>query len=108
MNAEEFERQMIQDGFTRPVAGHYEAERFNASHAHPFEVRGLILRGEMTITPEAGVAARYRSGDVFVMPLSARHQERVGPEGCAYLWGKRVSDGPLDDAKNVAAPRSEA
>jgi uncharacterized cupin superfamily protein len=89
MNAEEFEQQMARDGFTRPIAGHYEADRFNAPHSHPFEVRGLIVHGEMTITPVGGAGIRYRTGDVFVMPLSAQHQERVGPEGCAYLWGKR-------------------
>ena len=91
MNAEEFELQMTRDGFTKPVPGHYEANRINAPHAHPFEVRGLILRGEMTITPVGSEATRYRTGEVFVMPLSAQHQEEVGPEGCAYIWGSRES-----------------
>ena len=83
MNAEEFEQQLVRDGFTKPIPGHYEAHRVNAPHAHPFEVRGLIVRGEMTITPDGSAGTRYRAGDVFVMPLSAQHQEQIGPEGCA-------------------------
>ena len=89
MNAQEFEQQMAEDGFSKPIPGQYEANRFNDAHTHPFEVRGLILSGEMTITPVGGTGKRYRTGEIFVMPLSARHQEQVGPEGCAYIWGKR-------------------
>ena len=29
MNASEFEQQMAQDGFTKPIPGQYEADRFN-------------------------------------------------------------------------------
>ena len=89
MNASEFEQQMAQDGFTKPIPGQYETDRFNKPHSHPFEVRGLITRGEMTITPVGGTGKCYRTGEVFVMPLAAQHQEEIGPEGCAYIWGKR-------------------
>lgn len=89
MNASEFERQMSEDGFSKPIPGQYEPHRFNDSHTHPFEVRGLIVSGEMAITPVGGTGKHYRVGEIFVMPLAAQHQEQVGPEGCAYLWGKR-------------------
>lgn len=89
MNASDFEKQMAADGFSKPIPGQYEPDRFNAAHAHPFEVRGLITSGEMTITPIGAAGTRYRAGDVFVMPLAAQHQEQIGPEGCAYVWGKR-------------------
>jgi quercetin dioxygenase-like cupin family protein len=89
MNVDEFERQMAREGFSAPIAGEYEPHRFNDAHAHAFEVRGLIVRGEMTITPVGGVATRYRAGEIFVMPLAAQHREQIGPDGCAYIWGKR-------------------
>jgi uncharacterized cupin superfamily protein len=89
MDASEFERHLAETGFGKSVPGEYEPNQVNPPHTHPFEVRGLILRGEMTITPVGGTATRYRPGEVFVMPLAAVHQEQVGPEGCAYRWGKR-------------------
>lgn len=89
MNASEFEAHMTETGFSKPIPGQYEPNRFNDSHTHPFEVRGLIVSGEMTITPVGGPGKRYGVGEIFVMPLAAQHQEQVGPQGCAYLWGKR-------------------
>jgi uncharacterized cupin superfamily protein len=89
MKASDFERQLAAEGFSAPVIGHYEPARFNAPHAHTFEVRGLILSGEMTITPVGGVAVRYCSGEIFRMPLRGQHTEQVGAEGCAYLYGMR-------------------
>jgi uncharacterized cupin superfamily protein len=96
VNTAAFERQMAEDGFSTPIPGHYEPGRFNEAHTHPFEVRGLILSGEMTITPIGGVGTCYRPGDVFVMPLAAPHQEHVGPEGCTYLWGRREPSSAAD------------
>lgn len=89
MNANEFERYLAESGFGGPTAGQYEPSQFNDAHTHPFEVRGLILRGEMTITPVGGTGRRYQPGEVFTMPLAASHTEAVGPEGVAYLWGQR-------------------
>ena len=34
MNAEEFEQQLVRDGFTKPIPGHYEAHRVNAQTNH--------------------------------------------------------------------------
>jgi hypothetical protein len=89
MTPSEFERHLAAEGFTAPISGEYAPHLFNAPHEHPFEVRGLILSGEMTITPVGGAAVRYRSGEVFRMPLCGPHTEQVGPEGCAYLYGRR-------------------
>ena len=92
MKAAEFERHLAAEGFSAPVIGCYEPARHNAPHAHPFEVRGLVLSGEMTITPIVGDAMCYRSGDIFRMPLRGQHTEQVGADGCAYLYGTRSAD----------------
>lgn len=89
MKAAEFEQLLAAEGFSAPVIGCYEPSRFNAPHAHPFEVRGLVLSGEMTITPVGGDAVLYRRGEIFRMPLRGQHTEQVGDEGCAYLYGMR-------------------
>ena len=57
-------------------------------HAHPFDVRALVLDGEITLTLE-GVDYAYREGDIFVLPAGHRHAETVGPAGVDYLVGRR-------------------
>ena len=88
MDVQTFERELEQQGFSAPLPGHYAPGQFNDTHAHGFEVRGLVTAGEMTITPQGAPARRYGPGDVFVMALDMPHQERVGPEGCSYIWGR--------------------
>lgn len=92
MNASDFEQHLAAEGFSAPTPGDYEAGRFNPPHEHPFEVRGLILTGEMTITPVGGQAVRYRPGEIFKMPLREPHSEQVGAQGCSYLYGTRGAD----------------
>lgn len=84
----EFKKELADSGFTEAKAGQYEPNCFNDWHAHDFDVRGLVLAGEMTITI-AGEGRIFRPGEVFTMPIEAPHQERVGPDGCEYLYGAR-------------------
>lgn len=60
-------------------------------HAHPFDVRALVLNGEITLTVE-GENHAYREGDIFVVPAGHRHAESVGPAGADYLVGRRSLD----------------
>jgi quercetin dioxygenase-like cupin family protein len=69
-----------------------------AEHAHPFDVRALVLNGEITLTVE-GVEYAYREGDIFVLPAGHRHAEAVGPAGVDYLVGRR----PLETESNHQA-----
>lgn len=62
-----------------------------AEHAHPFDVRALVLNGEITLTVE-GIEYAYREGDIFVLPAGHRHAEAVGPAGVDYLVGRRHPD----------------
>ncbi len=76
-------------------AGFDEIERKNlpagtrvAEHAHPFDVRALVLDGEIRLIVEGDEYA-YREGDIFVMPAGHPHAEAVGPGGVDYLVGRR-------------------
>lgn len=89
MKAQEFQAELAREGFTDPEAGEYEPGRVNPDHTHPFEVRGLIVSGEMAITPARGPSRNYGPGEVFVMPLGQTHSESVGPDGVRYLYGQR-------------------
>ena len=58
---------------------------------YPFDVRALVLNGEITLTVE-GIDYAYREGDIFVMPAGHVHAEAIGPDGVDYLVGRRTAD----------------
>lgn len=82
----EFEAALRRDGYTaetRELApGHTTPE-----HTHPFDVRALVLEGEITLTTAEG-AITYRPGDVFTMAAGRPHAEAVGPKGVRNLAGR--------------------
>ena len=88
MKDEQFESVLRREGF--------EVERRTMppltvvpEHAHPFDLRALVLNGEITLTVE-GEEYAYREGDIFVLPAGHRHAESVGPAGVDYLIGRRI------------------
>jgi quercetin dioxygenase-like cupin family protein len=61
---------------------------YNASHSHPFEVRALMLSGELQLTFE-GRTQVCKAGDIFTMRAGCEHEERFGPAGATYLAGRK-------------------
>ena len=59
-------------------------------HAHSYDVRALVLGGEIRLILDGDEYA-YREGDIFVLPAGHRHAESVGPAGVDYLVGRRIS-----------------
>ena len=84
-----FEFALRRDGFAveRKILAPYMC---TAAHAHPFDVRALVLNGDITLTVE-GIDYAYRAGDIFVMPAGHLHAETVGPDGVEYLVGRRAA-----------------
>jgi len=64
------------------------ANKITTPHAHDFDVRALVLSGELTLTTD-GVARTYRAGDVFEMAAGCIHSEQYGPDGSESLVGRR-------------------
>ena len=101
MKDQQFETALRREGF--------EVERRTLSpltlvgeHAHPYDVRALVLNGEITLTVE-GVEYAYREGDLFVLPAGHRHAEAVGPAGVDYLVGRRSPGGtPTTDRQGAS------
>jgi quercetin dioxygenase-like cupin family protein len=87
MDSAAFEAQLRQDGFeveTKQVPWREPSRE----HDHPFDVRALVLGGEITLTV-AGAPRTYRAGEVFSMPAGCRHAEAYGAEGLHYILGRR-------------------
>ncbi|MES2910004.1 MAG: cupin domain-containing protein [Pseudomonadota bacterium] len=84
----EFEAMLAAEKFQPPVSITREPGYALADHAHEFDACALILSGAITLVV-GGVATRYGAGDIFRLPRGTPHEESAGPEGVAYLSGRR-------------------
>lgn len=89
MDAEAFAAQLTRDGYTVSTRN-IEQHVHNATHAHPFEVRALMLSGELTLQYQ-GKTEICRAGDVFTMAAGCEHEERFGAQGASYVVGRRLA-----------------
>lgn len=92
MNPDEFEAGLRAEGYGEVQTKQIAASTHNGEHDHPFDVRALVLEGEITLTAE-GAARAYRQGDVFTMAAGCRHVEDIGAEGVRYIVGRRRASG---------------
>lgn len=83
-----FEAGLQADGFVELQTREIPAGTHNDDHAHPFEVRALMLDGELQLTCD-GRTATYLAGDVFTMAAGKPHAEQFGPAGASYLVGRK-------------------
>ena len=88
MNEDEFKAALLKDGFDDIDVRTIEANVHNKGHAHDFDVRALMLAGELTLSAQ-GKQATYRAGEVFALPANCEHVEQFGPQGAKYLVGRR-------------------
>jgi quercetin dioxygenase-like cupin family protein len=87
MTREEFEAELRREGY-EPDVGTLAPNRRNAEHAHDYDVKALVLEGEITLAC-AGNRRTYRGGDIFVMAAGLPHLEEVGSTGVSYVVGRR-------------------
>ena len=92
MDRTEFEAELRRDGF-RPVYASLRPNLKDPNHCHDFDARLFVLGGEITITRD-NKPETFRAGQCCEVPAGSMHSELVGPEGVAYLSGRR-RNGPL-------------
>ena len=63
------------------------------NHCHDFDAKLLVLGGEITITRD-NAPETFRAGQCCEVPAGCMHVEQVGPEGVAFISGRR-RQGPL-------------
>lgn len=83
-----FEATLRAEGFLEVATRDHAPGTFNAEHTHPFDVKALMLAGELTLAC-GGEAATYRAGDVFTLAAHREHTEQFGAEPARYLVGRR-------------------
>ncbi len=84
----DFEAQLKAEGFVELQTREINAGTHNPAHAHDFEVKALMLDGELRIDCD-GKSTSYTTGDVFTMAAGRQHAEQFGASGARYLTGRK-------------------
>jgi len=96
MDRSEFEAGLRRDGYSM-VYGSLTPNLRAGNHCHDFDARLFVLGGEITITRDNNPET-FRAGQCCEVPANSMHAEHVGPEGVAYVSGRRRNGGPLTRA----------
>ncbi len=88
MNSGQFLQLLRRNGFPEPVEVQQAPNGQLGIHEHPFEVRALVVEGDITIVID-GLSKIYKVGDVFHLELKQLHAESYGSEGVKYLASRK-------------------
>jgi len=91
MNQSEFEAELRRDGY-QVFYGGMQAGMANPDHAHAWDARVMVIGGEITLTRD-GKAETFRVGDSCAVAAGEMHAEQSGPQGVAYIAGRRNAAG---------------
>jgi quercetin dioxygenase-like cupin family protein len=88
MTKEQFLSMLVLEGFPEPTLVEREAGGFLDDHTHPFEVKALVVFGQVDLVVD-GVRTSYISGNVFHLLANQSHAERYGNNGVQYLASRK-------------------
>ncbi len=103
LTREAFESDLRREGF-EVVNGGQKPGFSEELHAHDFDVRLMVLSGEITIVRD-NKAETFRAGDHCEIAAGCQHIAQVGPEGIAYIVGKVCRQPPSTELQSRAADR---
>jgi len=89
MNQSEFEAELRREGY-QVFYGGLKAAEVNPDHTHDWDARVMVLAGEITLT-RGGKAETFRAGGSCAVAAGETHAEHVGPQGVAYIAGRRAA-----------------
>lgn len=93
MDRLEFEAELQREGY-RVVNSSLKPNKLDPNHCHDFDAKVLVLGGEITITRD-NEPEIFRAGQCYTVAAGCMHAEHVGPQGVAYVAGRRRNGGPL-------------
>ncbi len=88
MDTEVFKRELAELGFTEVLTRQWSAGQFVDTHTHSFEVRALVLEGELVLSAN-GQSQALHAGEIFTLEPNCPHTERYGPAGATFLVGRK-------------------
>ncbi len=86
LSREAFESDLRREGF-EVINGGQKPNHSEEPHAHGFDVRIMVLSGEITVMRNGG-SETFHAGDHCEILGDCQHCTQVGPEGVAYIVGK--------------------
>ena len=89
MNQREFEAELRREGY-QIFYGGLKPGDVNPEHAHDWDARVMVIGGEITLA-RGGKAETFRAGDSCAVSAGEMHAEHVGPQGVAYVAGRRIT-----------------
>jgi quercetin dioxygenase-like cupin family protein len=89
MDQSDFEAELRREGY-QIFYGGLKAGEVNPDHAHDWDARVMVIGGEITLT-RAGKVENFRVGDSCAVAAGEMHAEHVGPQGVAYIAGRRAA-----------------
>jgi quercetin dioxygenase-like cupin family protein len=88
VNQSEFEADLRREGY-EVFYGGMGADHVNPEHSHDWDARVMVIGGEITLT-RGGRSETFRSGGSCAVSAGEMHAEYVGPQGVAYIAGRRA------------------
>jgi len=87
MKQSEFETDLRRQGY-QVFYGGLQAGMVNPEHTHELDARVMVIGGEITLT-RGGKTETFRVGDSCAVAAGEVHAEHVGPQGVAFITGRR-------------------
>jgi quercetin dioxygenase-like cupin family protein len=88
MNQSEFEADLRREGY-QVFYGGLGANQVNSDHTHDWHARVMVIGGEITLVRN-GERETFAVGDSCLVAAGELHAEHVGPQGVAYIAGRRA------------------
>ena len=90
MNREEFIQLLKREAYPDPVEVQREPNGHLDLHAHPFEVKALVLSGSIDLIIDHQ-SQTFGPGDIFHLSYEELHAESYGLQGVKYLSARKQS-----------------
>ena len=85
---DDFKTTALAAGFDEVLVREWAPGQELATHTHPFEVKALVVRGELALTC-GGHTRRIVAGGAFELAREAPHAEHYGPQGATFWVARR-------------------
>jgi len=89
MDQSDFEAELRREGY-QIFYGGLKAGEVNPDHPNDWDARVMVIGEEITLT-RAGKVENFRVGDSCAVAAGEMHAEHVGPQGVAYIAGRRAA-----------------
>jgi len=83
-----FRADALAQGFDEVIVREWAPGQVLDTHTHPFEVKALVVRGEVALTQGESTRVLH-AGEGFELTREAPHAERYGADGATFWVARR-------------------